>query len=75
MKIFQKNHPPPKKGHLGGGGVMILNVVFAGFDAAWLSGNNQFIMRILAATLLAVAIQILLLARGKINHEKIKLIN
>ena len=35
MKIFQKNHPP-KKGHFGGGGgVMILNVVFAKFDAAW----------------------------------------
>ena len=38
MKIFQKNHPPPppKKSHFLGGGVMILNVVFAGFDAAWM---------------------------------------
>ena len=35
MKIFQKNHPPPQKGHFGGG-VMILNVVFARFDAACL---------------------------------------
>ena len=37
MKIFQKNHPPtpPKKKAILGGGVMILNVVFAGFDAAW----------------------------------------
>ena len=33
MKIFQKNHPS-SKGPFGGGGVMILNVVFAGFDAA-----------------------------------------
>ena len=37
MKIFPKNHTPPpkKKGLFGGRGVMILKVVFAGFDAAW----------------------------------------
>ena len=37
MKIFQKNHPPPQKKKAILGGVMILNVVFAGFDAAWSS--------------------------------------
>ena len=37
-KYSQKITPPfPKKGHFFGGGVMILNVVFAGFDAACLN--------------------------------------
>ena len=33
--IPKKSPPPQKKGHFWGG-VMILNVVFAGFDAAWI---------------------------------------